>query len=149
MRNETWPEYLQRVTDGVPRKDIAAAADVDISGVSRWITGTTARPKAEKVVAFARGLNLNPVEALVAAGYLDAAELDGVVEVVRTRAELSDEELVAEVAARLARSDGGVTVNEIQEPTPARRIIRKTAPGKDAPMRGHEQRGQRHQFGGR
>ena len=121
MHHETWPEYVLRVTAGVPRRDIAQAADVNVSGVSRWITGAS-RPSAEKVVAFARGLKLNPIEALVAADYLDAAEISGVVEVVRPRAELSDEELLEEIASRLAErhegsrsADGVVLPDQVKE----------------------------------
>lgn len=116
--HETWPQYLQRVTQGVDRKTIAHAADIDPSGVSRWITGTTARPKAEKVVAFARGLKLNPIEALVAAGYLNPTEVGGAVEVVRNLSDLSDSELMDEVAARLSRSDGVIVAYEPQRSDP-------------------------------
>lgn len=142
MHNETWPEYLQRVTDGVPRKDIARAADLDPSGVSRWITGTTARPKAEKVVAFARGLRLNPIEALVAAGYLDPSEVNGVVEIVRTRSELSDGELVDEIAQRLTRSkfsDGAVVAHKGEDLPNWGRGVRSGAASDDSGVRRNKQ----------
>lgn len=99
-KRETWLEYVQRISSGVPRKDIARAADIDPSGLSRWFGGS--HPSAEKVVAFARGLHQSPIEALIAAGYLEPHEAAGVVEVVRSRAELSNAELVIELGKRLA-----------------------------------------------
>jgi len=99
-RRESWTEYVQRVSAGAPRKDIAKAAGVDPSGMSRWLGGQ--RPSAEKVVAFARGLHQSPIEALIAAGYLEPHETSGVIEVTRSRGELSDDELLAELGERLA-----------------------------------------------
>lgn len=128
MHHETWPEYIRRVTSGVSRKDIACAAEVNVSGVSRWMTGAS-RPSAEKVVSFARGLHLNPVEALVAAGYLDAAEIDGAVEVVRARSQLSDDELLRELAQRLRRSSRIVTDESQDSSWPP---IHWEAPGKES-----------------
>lgn len=138
VQAETWPEYVARVTSGVSRKDIAQAADVNVSGVSRWLTGTS-RPSAEKVVTFARGLRLNPVEALVAAGYLDVAEIAGAVEVVRTRSQLSDEELLSELAVRLDRSSRSVVArDDAQEPPNWGRGFRPPPPS-DSPRMSRDQ----------
>lgn len=100
-QRETWTEYVQRITSGVPRKEIAFAAGVDPSGISRWIGGQL--PRAEKAIGFARGLKQRPVEALIAAGYLEPEEVVGAFEVTRSASELSDDELLAELAGRLTR----------------------------------------------
>jgi transcriptional regulator with XRE-family HTH domain len=98
---ESWAEYLQRVTRGVERKDIAAAAGIDVSGISRWITGSN-RPDAERVVRFARAFHRPPLEALVAAGYLEPEEVNAEVVCVDVRA-MPTEELMAELSRRLAQ----------------------------------------------
>lgn len=100
---ENWSQYVHRVTQGIPQKDIAAATGVDQTGISRWIRGLTTAPRADSVVAFARGLDLPPVGALVAAGYLRPEEAAAVVELRASPDDLSDTELVREVESRLAR----------------------------------------------
>ena len=100
-KRENWTEYVQRVTAGVARKDVAQAAGIDASGISRWINSEQ-QPRAEKVVAFARGLRQSPIEGLIAAGYLEPHEATGVIEIMRSREELSDTELLIELGQRLA-----------------------------------------------
>jgi transcriptional regulator with XRE-family HTH domain len=100
---ETWTDYLRRVTGDLTRREIAQAADINVSAVSRWITGAS-RPSPEKVIEFARGLNQSPIEALIAAGYLKQDDLGGAVELVQSLAVQSDDALVDELRARLHRS---------------------------------------------
>lgn len=105
---ETWGDYVRRVTDQTPRKRVAEAAGVDQSGLSRWVNGSA--PSAAKVISFARGLNRSPIEALIAAGYLEPADLDGPIEVAQSPAALTDDALVDELRSRLKsrkRSVGG------------------------------------------
>lgn len=104
QKHETWTEYVERILGGVSRKDAAQQAGVSEATMSRWITGTgKKRPVAESVVEFARAFNQEPVKALIAAGYLQPDDLNGkVIEVYQSRAELSDGELIAELADRLA-----------------------------------------------
>lgn len=73
---ENWTAYLRRITCGLTRKEIAAAANINVSGVSRWLTGVS-QPSTEKVIGFARSLNQNPLEALIAAGYLSPEDVTG------------------------------------------------------------------------
>lgn len=73
---ETWPSYVRRITQGLDRKAIAAAAGMNVSGVSRWLNEAT-RPSPEKVISFARGLHHSPIEALLAAGYLEDTDIGG------------------------------------------------------------------------
>lgn len=126
MARESWTEYVQRITANVPRKEIARAAQINISGISRWISGET-RPSAEKVVAFARGLHQSPLEALIAAGYIEPHEVSGVIEVVRSLDEVSDEELLAQVAARMAARELRAQVDDLTV-----RLARPENPGENS-----------------
>lgn len=103
MVNEGWTEYVERVTAGVPRAETARAAGINVSGLSRWINAVS-RPSAEKVVDFARGLGQSPVEALIAAGYLKLAEVNGATEVMRSIDAIPDDELLGTLRRRLARA---------------------------------------------
>ena len=94
---DAWAEYVQRVTAGLSQKDIAAATGIDQTGISRWLRGL-GMPRAESVVAFARALGRPLLEALVAGGYIEAGDVDGVIEVVPPPSELSDEQLFADMA---------------------------------------------------
>ena len=98
--HEGWVDYLRRITPGLTRKDIAHAAGIDVSGVSRWLNGTS-RPSPEKVIDFARGIGKPPIEALIAAGYLEDGDVNGQVELVQSVDELPDEMLVDELRGRL------------------------------------------------
>lgn len=97
---ETWTAYVRRITSGLPRKDVAAAANINVSAVSRWLGGVS-RPSPEKVIEFARGLNQAPLEALIAAGYLRDTDINGAVSIVQSLTTLSDDALVDELRDRL------------------------------------------------
>jgi transcriptional regulator with XRE-family HTH domain len=105
--HENWTNYVERVSHGRDRADIARAADINVSGLSRWSSGQ--RPSAEKVVAFARGLGQSPVAALIAAGYLDPAEVEGATEVTRSIDKIPYTQLLASLDRRLAAAtEGGI-----------------------------------------
>lgn len=112
MVREDWTGYVQRITKDVPREVVAQAAGIHVTGLYRWLRGQ-GRPRAEQVVGFARGLGQRPVEALIAAGYLEPDEVEGVIEVYQSRKELSDDELLAEIAARLAERPPVPQVDDI------------------------------------
>lgn len=116
--HESWTDYVLRTTRGLPRKDIAAAAQIDVSGVSRWLTGVS-RPSPGKVIAFARGLHQPPIEALIAAGYLEAEEVPGAISVVQARSTISDEDLLDEVAQRLAERHSANDRPDLLGPIPS------------------------------
>lgn len=97
---ESFWNYLMRITDNASGVAISRAAEVDAGNVSRWKTGKTS-PSAESVVKIARVWGRSPTEALVASGHLEADEVGGVVEVARGPAELSDDELLAEIRERM------------------------------------------------
>lgn len=94
-----WAGYLEQAMPGVTQKQIAAAAGVDQSTVSRWRRGA-GQPSAQTVIRLARRLNLSPTQALVAAGHLTADEANA--EVTYTApADLSDDELIETLQSRL------------------------------------------------
>jgi transcriptional regulator with XRE-family HTH domain len=98
----SWWEYVITVTGNTAQKDIAAATGIDQSSISRWQRGTN-KPRAEAVVALARAYGRSPVEALVAAGYLDSDEL-GVVELTTLTGDLrgaSVDSLLSELRRRV------------------------------------------------
>jgi len=101
MARESWSDYVARITVGVPREDVAEAAGVNVSSLSRWVNDKVT-PKAEKVVEFARALGRSPIEALIAAGYLEPEEAAGVIEVVRSLNDVSNDELLHEVGKRMS-----------------------------------------------
>lgn len=72
--HETWAQYVARITAGMTHAQIAAKTGgvVSMSNVGRWLRGELTNPGADHVIAFARGFDQPPVEALRAAGYLDA-----------------------------------------------------------------------------
>jgi transcriptional regulator with XRE-family HTH domain len=93
------------VTGNAAQKDIASAAGIDQSSISRWQSGTIT-PRAEAVVALARAYGRSPVEALVAAGYLSSSEM-GVVELTTLTGDLSGasiDSLLNELRRRLLTS---------------------------------------------
>ena len=87
MAESTWWQYVLTVSGNAAQREIAEATGIDQSSISRWQRGTTT-PRAEAVVAFARAYGRSPVEALVAAGYLESDEL-GVVELTTLTGDLS------------------------------------------------------------
>ena len=98
---ETWPAYLRRVSGGATQAQVAARVGVGRLSVCNWLRGTT-HPKAETVIDVARAFRRSPVEALIAARYLEPSEA---AEPVVIRASLSDasaDDLGGEVSARLA-----------------------------------------------
>jgi transcriptional regulator with XRE-family HTH domain len=111
MKQENWPHYVGRVALGLSRRAIAEAAGVNVSAVSRWMTGVSL-PSAEAAVTLARGLGQPPIEALMAAGIVRPDEVDGAFEVMQVR-EWTDAELLAELAVRLAQRPVPTEVDDI------------------------------------
>ena len=71
---ENWPAYVRRVSKALKQEQISEVTGISQTTVSSWLRGAPAMPKAEMVIVFARAFHQPPVEALAAAGYLDAAE---------------------------------------------------------------------------
>jgi transcriptional regulator with XRE-family HTH domain len=75
VTTNTWPLYLSAITDGQPGARIAERTGLPESTISRWLSDK-AEPRPKQVVAVARAYGQNPVEALIAAGYLGEGEID-------------------------------------------------------------------------
>ena len=69
----TWLDYLGRLPGNPNDRSIARAADTDPSTVTRWRKGQDPAPR--HAVAVARTFGLNPLTALIAAGYLTTDEV--------------------------------------------------------------------------
>ncbi len=98
---ETWPEYLRRITGGAQSQStIAAKLGVGRLSVGNWLHGKT-QPKAETVIQVARIYGRSPIEALLAAGYLQPDEVEAPIEVRISPSDFSSSDLAAEVRRRL------------------------------------------------
>ena len=95
-----WAEYIERVTAGMTQMQIAEATGLAQSAISRWLRGDTEAPRAEFVVQFARKLDRNPIEALIAAGYVTADEAGARLDIKTPLREYSNYELVHELGLR-------------------------------------------------
>lgn len=93
-----------RVTSHASRAEVASAAGVDPASVSRWKTGRNT-PSADRVIAVARHYGRNPIEALVAAGYLNPAEVDATVEVAEGTSGLTNDQLLGALRDRLIAAE--------------------------------------------
>jgi transcriptional regulator with XRE-family HTH domain len=71
----TWPSYLSAISGGQAGARIAERTGIPESTISRWLSDK-AEPRPKQVVAVARAYGQNPVEALVAAGYLEDGEIN-------------------------------------------------------------------------
>jgi len=71
---DIWPAYVRRVAKALTQEEISGRTGISQTTVSAWLRGAPAMPKAEMVIVFARAFGQPPVEALAAAGYLDASE---------------------------------------------------------------------------
>lgn len=99
---ETWPQYVRRVAGALKQEQVAELTGISQATVSAWLRGAPGVPRAETVITFARAFERSPVEALVAAGYLDATE---VAAKVRTPlGEYSREELLQHLLGRFPES---------------------------------------------
>ncbi len=100
MKIESWPEYLRRISGGQTQAQIAERIGIGRLSVCNWLHGKT-RPKAETVIVVARVFDRPPTEALVAASYLDPAEVDRSIDIRASPEDLPAEDLAAEVRRRL------------------------------------------------
>lgn len=105
--NETWPEYLRRIAGAATQSQIAEQIGIGRLSVCNWLHGKT-RPKAETVIMVARVYRRSPIEALMAAAYIEADEVGQPIEVRVSPSELSAADLAAEVSRRLVAHELGV-----------------------------------------
>lgn len=99
--SHTWSSYVRRVTGSLTHKQIAAQTGISEPTIGRWLRGDNPIPGIELIVEFTRGFSESPVEALVAAGYITAAEAG--IPIPPTRTPLTDYtlgELIGELSRR-------------------------------------------------
>jgi transcriptional regulator with XRE-family HTH domain len=97
---ETWPQYVRRVAGDMRQEQISKLTGISQTTVSAWLRGAPGMPKADSVIAFARGFHHAPVKALVVAGYLLGDEAE--VKARTPLAEYNKLELVEELSRRLS-----------------------------------------------
>ena len=98
MERVGWSLYVRRIAGGLNQVQIAEKAGLSQTNIGKWLRGEPGAPRAESVIAFARAFDQPPIEALVAAGYLTAAEAQST-----ARTPLDDysyTELIAELQRR-------------------------------------------------
>lgn len=119
----SWWTYVQRVAPNAPQAEIAAAAGVTASTVSRWGSGKQG-VDAKAVITFARGYGRPVLEALVAAGLLTPAEAKERPTAAPSIDSLTDEQLLDEIRRRLDRGNttpmndapqGGAQVHDLRQ----------------------------------
>jgi transcriptional regulator with XRE-family HTH domain len=59
---QTWPEYLRRITGGLPPADIARRSGIPLSTITRWLAGET-KPSPAKINVLAAHFPLDRDEA--------------------------------------------------------------------------------------
>ena len=124
MNAQTWAEFLTAVAGPdaptANQSEIARVAGVSTATVSRWVSGDS-RPKAEQVIGVARAYDVSPLLALVAAGYLEQAEVEGELEVPRALAigEYTDLELAQEMLRRVDRGGSALLEQPVDVDHPA------------------------------
>lgn len=102
----TWWAYVTRLSGGATNVEVAAAVGISPPSVSRWKTGSNPDPK--QAAAFARAYGRPVLEAFVAAGFLTSEEARQRPSAAPSLAQLSDDDLLAEVASRMkGGSDAG------------------------------------------
>lgn len=72
----TWATYVRTVTGDGKLRSIADRVGVHYTTVSGWLNGRYT-PDAGTAIAFARAYDLDPMQALVHAGFLKEDEVDG------------------------------------------------------------------------
>lgn len=97
---ETWPQYLRRITIGQTQAQIAERIGVGRLSVFHWLHGKT-HPKAENVITVAHAYRRSPIEALLAAAYLKAEEIDQPVNISSSPQDLPANDIANEVRRRL------------------------------------------------
>ncbi len=120
----TWPVYLRIITDGAPGVEIAKRAAVPNSTVSRWLDGS-AHPRPKQVVKIARAYEVDPLQALIAAGYLEPGEVDLAAITPRKLQlrEFSELEIAEEMVRRIAEGESQIIEAPLDANHPAMRNL--------------------------
>ena len=124
-KTPTWPEYLRRITDGLPPADIARRSGIPLSTVTRWLAGET-KPSSAKLAQLSQVFPMRRDEAhTVVANYTPAprAETAATVYVIDGRRisrpnmlrMFSDLEISRELVRRIDEHDSITTPQPFSE----------------------------------
>jgi transcriptional regulator with XRE-family HTH domain len=86
------PTFAELISAGRRRKgwsqdDLEAASEVSRSTLSRWERGLAGNPEPAHVRAVCAALDIDPLKAAVALGYLTAKEVDGPIQPINPELE--------------------------------------------------------------
>jgi hypothetical protein len=103
MIYQDWAEYVHDVLDkhGADANEAGRRMGIHPDGIRRWLRHQN-EPLVDKVMKFAAAFNEPVTEAFIAAGYMTPNQAGLPVEVKQSIRDLSDDQLLAEVARRLA-----------------------------------------------
>lgn len=101
METTGWAHFLTEHARNESNAAIAKRLDVAASNITRWKSGSS-NPDPQTAVTFARAYGVSPIAALVAAGYLDPANLEGHLVQPADLSEITTAQLLDELQRRLA-----------------------------------------------
>lgn len=120
--NETtpWAIYLRALSDNATNASISITTGIPAPTLSRWFTGDY-EPKPRQVVQVAHAYKANPLSALVAAGYLDADEVDLAMVAPRRLQlrEFTELEIAEEMVRRIAEGQSVMIESPLADDHPA------------------------------
>lgn len=100
-----WLAYLRHLAgEAASQTAISERTGVDLSTINRWLMRGDV-PSARSVVKVAHGYGVNPIEALISAGYLDRADLDLPPAPKVSPRDFSLEDLMFEISRRARERD--------------------------------------------
>lgn len=113
--------YLDDISKGATRAQLSTVAGVSASTITRWdpTRPDHIRPRADAVIAIAQHYGAPPLEALVAAGILDPADI-GLRETAKPLSSYSHTALLRELQHRLDAhtSDPAESIQSEEDPNP-------------------------------
>ncbi|WP_162942664.1 helix-turn-helix domain-containing protein [Cryobacterium soli] len=115
-----WAEYLRIITDADTNRIISQRTGIPDSTISRWLSGQ-AYPRPRQVVDVARAYGVNPLNALVGAGYLDQSDIEraGVEPRQFQLREFSELEIAQEIVRRVQKGQSSMLETPLDESHPA------------------------------
>lgn len=101
----SWSEYVSRLIGSTSYAEVGTRVGTTGQTVGRWVAGTSVASPVQ-AVALARGYNDSPLNALVALGYITAQEAKQRPAAAPDFSQLTNDELLELVRARMRREDG-------------------------------------------
>lgn len=101
----SWKQFVARHVRGRSQADFAVIVGVSQGTVSRWLKGTQVA-EAGLAIEVARAVNEPPLDVLVQSGFLTPSEAGAAFSAPADLSQLSNDELLELVRARMKREDG-------------------------------------------